>query len=409
MTVTNSTNRSGPYIGNGVTTVFAREFLVFDADHIRVYQTIAGVTTEVLTGTTKDGISSVSGNVTFAVAPAIATIITLIRRVPQEQDSDYSNQGKVEPETVERDLDLATLQRQDMSEEVGRSIKLPVESTLTDLAVPSPVAGKHLRWNATADGLENGADADQIEAAEVAAQTAVDAAAAAVIAAEDAATFNPANFLNITDVPDARAVLELETSTDADWSLETAKYSNRIVTSTEISHQIGAQLMQTFDAALTPGQQNADFTGFNPTLYSGYKWVMTGATCVAANANVFFYTSTDDGVSFDAGTNDYSNRTEASIPGTSASDISVNSPDFAGGVVGISGTTPLSCVVRMDNPEIAQNTFFTSTWNGGHNQRRTVIDSIRLSDADVNGILFRILGGTSQFLAGTIKMYGILR
>jgi len=70
MTVSNQTNRSGPYIGNGVTTVFARTFKMANEDHLAIYQNINGVISEVLSGVTIDGVGDESGNVTFLVPPA---------------------------------------------------------------------------------------------------------------------------------------------------------------------------------------------------------------------------------------------------------------------------------------------------------------------------------------------------
>ncbi len=131
MTISSSTNKSGPYNGNGSTTVFARTFRILEADHLKVYQTISGVTTEVTLGITKDGIGSDSGNVTFDTAPATGTQITLIREIPLTQETDYSAQGKVSPVQIEDDLDLQEMQIQDGAEEVSRAIRLDVTSGKT--------------------------------------------------------------------------------------------------------------------------------------------------------------------------------------------------------------------------------------------------------------------------------------
>lgn len=155
MTVSSSTNRNGPYTGNGSTTVFARTFLVTDADHLKVYQTVSGVTTEVTSGITKDGIGTASGNVTFGVAPATGTQITLVRETPLTQDTDYSAQGVVSTTQVETDLDLAAMRVQDQQESLGRTVKVPVSSALTDLELPAPVANTAIGWNAAGDGMAN--------------------------------------------------------------------------------------------------------------------------------------------------------------------------------------------------------------------------------------------------------------
>jgi hypothetical protein len=187
MTISSVLRRAGPFNGNGSTTVFAREFVVLDADHLKVYQTISGVTTEVTTGISKDGIGTSAGNVTFSAAPATGTQITLLREIPLVQETDYSNQGKVEPERVEDDFDLQVMQTQDTSETLGRALRLPITSALTDPEVPDPISGKTIVGKADGDGWETGpstteiagANASGITAAADRVQTGLDRAAVA--------------------------------------------------------------------------------------------------------------------------------------------------------------------------------------------------------------------------------------
>jgi hypothetical protein len=162
MTISGTTNRN-QYTGNGATTVFARTFFVSDADHLKVYQTIGSTTTEVTSGITKDGIGTASGNVTFSVAPATGTTITLIREVPVTQETDYVAQGKVSPEQVEDDLDLLVQMLQDLLEEIGRTLKVPLESSLSNLQVPTPVGGAAVGWNASGTALVNLTNLDTSE------------------------------------------------------------------------------------------------------------------------------------------------------------------------------------------------------------------------------------------------------
>jgi len=161
MTISSSTNKSGPYNGNGSTTVFARTFRVLDADHLKVYQTISGVTSEVTTGISKDGIGSDSGNVTFDTAPLAGTQITLLRDIPLTQETDYSAQGKVSPVQVEDDLDLQEMQIQDMHGRVERSIKVPITSD-GGFEVSEPSYGRALIGNIGEDGWEAGPNAQEI-------------------------------------------------------------------------------------------------------------------------------------------------------------------------------------------------------------------------------------------------------
>jgi len=138
MTISSTNNRSGPYSGNGATTLFAwGTFQVNDPDHLKVYQTANGATTELTSGFTKSGIPGTFGNVQFDVAPANGVQIMLAREVPNLQESDYTNQGRVQPETVEDDLDLLTMQVQDVSARVDRAIVLDVSSDGVPEITPS--------------------------------------------------------------------------------------------------------------------------------------------------------------------------------------------------------------------------------------------------------------------------------
>ena len=179
MTISSVLRRAGPFNGNGSTTVFAREFMVLDADHLKVYQTIADVTTEVTSGISKDGIGTAAGNVTFSIAPATGTKITLLREIPLVQETDYSNQAKVEPERVEDDFDLQEMKMQEISETLGRTLRLPITSLLTNLAIPDPVSGKTIIGNAAGDGFETGPTSAQIAGANASAVAAAASASAA--------------------------------------------------------------------------------------------------------------------------------------------------------------------------------------------------------------------------------------
>lgn len=155
MTVSGTTNLN-QYIGDGAATVFARTFLVTDFDHLKVYTTTSGVTTEVTTGITKDGEGTASGNVTFATAPASGTTVLLIRETPLTQETDYVSQGKVDPEVIEDDLDAAVMRIQDIQETLGRSLRLPAGQTLNEIVL---VDGRALFYDAATNSIVAGPSA----------------------------------------------------------------------------------------------------------------------------------------------------------------------------------------------------------------------------------------------------------
>lgn len=139
MTIASEANRSGPYACNGATTGFPYAFKIFDEAHVRVILTDAGGaettlalgTDYVVTGVGADG----GGAVQTAVAHPTGCLVTLILNVPFTQGTDLENQGAYFAETIERALDVLTQQALQLKELIGRSVVLPVTSTVstTDL------------------------------------------------------------------------------------------------------------------------------------------------------------------------------------------------------------------------------------------------------------------------------------
>lgn len=132
MTVSSQISRSGPYSGNGVTTVFDYDFLILSADHLEVIRANpAGVET-VLTIGADYSVSGVGvqggGSVTLTVAPATGYTITILRDVPFSQDTDLENQGAYYPETIEAALDLGAMRDQQILEKLDRAIIVPPSS-----------------------------------------------------------------------------------------------------------------------------------------------------------------------------------------------------------------------------------------------------------------------------------------
>jgi hypothetical protein len=141
MTVSSEVNKSGPYNGNGVTTVFDYDFKIVDEDHLKVIKTVVATGVEtVLTIDTHYVVSDVGnplgGQVAILSAPATGEAITILRNVPFVQETDLENQGAYFAETVEAAFDLATMRDQQLAEEIERSVKIPASadpSTLESL------------------------------------------------------------------------------------------------------------------------------------------------------------------------------------------------------------------------------------------------------------------------------------
>lgn len=157
MTVPSAINKSGPYTGNGVTTVFPYGFRILDASHIQVVRTEDGMDTVLTTGFTVSGVGiGGGGNVTFAVAPTSGQKITLIRNAPFVQNTDLENQGAYFAETIEDALDLGVMRDQQLAEEIGRSLRLPASASgSVDVTLPVPKSNSLIGWNEAATALQN--------------------------------------------------------------------------------------------------------------------------------------------------------------------------------------------------------------------------------------------------------------
>ncbi len=150
-----STNSRWEYTGNGATTAFAYDNLIFDDSDLKVY--VAGTLKTLTTDYTVSGAGGTSGgNVTFGSAPASGASVVIVRDVPATQPQDYEYRGSVSAEGLERALDRATVLIQQLKTLIARSLVLPDATTFSgDLELPSPSASTLLGWNAAGDGLSN--------------------------------------------------------------------------------------------------------------------------------------------------------------------------------------------------------------------------------------------------------------
>lgn len=128
MTVSSTISRSGPYNGNGVTTVFDYDFRILEASHLTVVRTINGEDSVVNPSDySVSGVGAANGGtIQFTVPPAPGEAITIIRNMPFTQEIDLENQGPYYAETVERALDAAAMRDQQLEERLDRAVTVPV-------------------------------------------------------------------------------------------------------------------------------------------------------------------------------------------------------------------------------------------------------------------------------------------
>ena len=184
MTLTTE-NNSKEYTANGVTLVFAYDFLVNDEDDLKVY--LDGVLQS--SGYTVDGIGvATGGNVTFSVAPGDQVRVSIYREVEMTQEVDYIPYDPFPAETHESALDKLTMLIQQVFEITSRAITAPIGSDPeVDYSLPLYDAGKGIMWDDATKTLVN-SDDDLNGITTAAAASASAASASASAAASSAAS-----------------------------------------------------------------------------------------------------------------------------------------------------------------------------------------------------------------------------
>lgn len=160
MTVSTDINKFR-YEGNGVTDTFAFTGRIFTSTDvvIEIITRTTDVLVETLTITTDYTVTinseeSASIQVTNVSKIPSATQDIQIRRALEQTQTVNLPTGTVFPAlSVENAIDKNIAIVQDLSEEVGRSIKLSPTTTLSDIILPDVVASEVIGWNSAGDNL----------------------------------------------------------------------------------------------------------------------------------------------------------------------------------------------------------------------------------------------------------------
>ena len=161
MTVNTSIIVSGPYAGNDIADEFNYEWRVSDKTQVKVIEAddATGVETILTVDTdyTVSGINVEGGGSVTRVAGALASGTTwyVVSDFDYTQTTDFANQGGFFPAVHESAVDKLTMLIQQLQEEIGRSMRIPVSSEVSDLTLPAPTANNYLAWNSAGDALEN--------------------------------------------------------------------------------------------------------------------------------------------------------------------------------------------------------------------------------------------------------------
>ena len=194
MTVQATPRKAGPFVGNGVSTVFAFSFKTRSADHLKVIRAdLDGVETTLLLNSqytvalNADQEAMPGGSVTLSAPLALNYKLTILSLVPYAQTTDVPGSGVIPPAVLEDTLDLLVMQTQQLAEESTRTVKVsPTSGANPDTLLPDAVAATAASASAASSSAT--AAADSASAASTSAGTASSAATAASASASAAST-----------------------------------------------------------------------------------------------------------------------------------------------------------------------------------------------------------------------------
>ncbi|HFT4517405.1 TPA: phage tail fiber protein, partial [Klebsiella pneumoniae] len=111
------------YTANGLTTVFAYQFMIMNAGDIEV--SING--TPQTSGYTVQGAGQTGGGqVVFMTPPANGSVVMLLRKLVIKRDTDYQDNGDLLAETINADFDRLWLAMQQAFLSDSLSLKRPL-------------------------------------------------------------------------------------------------------------------------------------------------------------------------------------------------------------------------------------------------------------------------------------------
>jgi hypothetical protein len=161
LAISSSTRKAGPFIGNDATTAFPFAFKVFTSADLRVVRTNAvGIESDLVldvdyTVTLNANQDNDPGGTVTRVTPLpTGERLTITSDVEALQPLVLTNNGGFYPRVINDAFDKITIIAQQLVEQVGRSLKLPISSTAS-ATLPDPVANRLIAWNSSATGFTN--------------------------------------------------------------------------------------------------------------------------------------------------------------------------------------------------------------------------------------------------------------
>jgi len=282
MTVPSTIRKAGPYNGNDVATAFAFSFKVFTSADIAVTvadvdgtETLLVLDSDYSVTLNGDQDASPGGSITYPLSGtplATGEALVIVGDLDYGQDLDVPTGGDFNPAALEDALDKQAMRTQQLLEINGRSMTLAVTSDAgVSTSLPSPVAGRFIGWNATADALINYAGTTGV---------AVSSFMEGVVAAATGALARAA--LGITAIGDALATAA--SAAAARTTLSVAPRATRIdVASVAGTVNLTTAAPDTDDIQITG---NLAITAFTVAVGRVIRVVVSGTPTLANNANI---------------------------------------------------------------------------------------------------------------------------
>ena len=149
------------YTSNAAQTIFNYTFKVFENTDLNVYITPSGQdandSTDLTTAYTVTGLGNEDGGtITLTVGTNLNDLVTIVSDVPSSRGVDYQNNGDFRPDTVNADFDRVVSIVKKIEDTANRSVLLQQsQQDPKPLSLPTPSAGRALRWIGDLSGLEN--------------------------------------------------------------------------------------------------------------------------------------------------------------------------------------------------------------------------------------------------------------
>jgi len=179
-------------VGNGIATQYSASWPVFNSSYLLVYleDIVTGVQVLQILNTDYTLVFNISGfTVTFIVPPPSTKYVVIGRAIAIDQTDPYRTAQGFQGDKIENSFDKITAIVQDLKDSVDRSPKFALGSSLVDVILEPPVAGKAIIGNPAGDGYTNSTD-DINSIIPIAVAARDQAVAAAVLTAADVITTN---------------------------------------------------------------------------------------------------------------------------------------------------------------------------------------------------------------------------